>query len=227
MPSLLSMRSQDSYGKHKDRYEAFYQRMFPDVGIQVEGESKLGNAVGAVGKNNRACWTRITGDPGHECFAFRRCLSVHANDRHDLEADHAQALAELSAPMKTCTCGQCDKDPTDLEEQCHTLLRAAITLPQSLWLQQVQKNNEALQPLKTWLEQAHVDRSRTWVKLFQALPPRGVVQRLGRRLGASVHASCKFQGHATLRKFRTQLRRIKKWCLVERYQRLCLFLFCQ
>lgn len=187
--------------------------MFPDVGIQVQGESKRGNAVMAEGRDPARPWTRITGDPGHECFAFRRCLSVHANDRHDLETDHAQALAELSAPLKACTCGHCDCAPAELPSECHSTLETAINLPQALWLEQMREHEEPLKLLKAWVQEPHIDESHTWVQLYKTSPPRGVLKRLSRRLEVSLHMSCQFQGYKALSDFRTQLKRIRHWSL--------------
>ena len=187
--------------------------MFPDVGIQVHGESKRGNAVLAEGRDQTKSWTRITGDPGHECFAFRRCLSVFATDRQDLEADHAHALAELSAPLRPCVCGQCRATPPKLQKQSHEILQAATSLPQAFWLDKIKKQEGPLQALKAWLQEPHIDESPTWKELFESSPPRGVLKRLSRRIGVSLHPSCQFQGYDALSKFRAQLRRIKRWFL--------------
>ena len=200
----------DSFQKQRLALQAFYDnRMYPELNVAVEANTPKGNAVRVVGRSQSSASTRIAGEPGHECFAFRRALSAGANDRRDFDADHSQNIAELSAapllqPLDTWP------SPVDLDPSANELLKCFVQQPAQVFKHRL-AGSAAAAALRSFVQQPRADEAKTWKVLFGSLPPRGVLARLARRMGVKLHQSTRFQGHRDLPAFKKQIRRTYAW----------------
>ena len=92
--SAWVFHSTDSFGKHRLALRSFYSRKYVAAGASAQRPTPRGDAVSGVVDEMEL--TRITGEPAHDLYAFRRCVSTAASDARDVMHDHADALARLS-----------------------------------------------------------------------------------------------------------------------------------
>ena len=205
--------STDSYGKHLRRYDDFYIAKFAEADVVVQAATPKSDAAGAVAAQRSSARTRICGDPAHSWFEFRRCLSIGACDRQDIDADYSFSIAELrEKPLSPDLLGDpVPSEPSELPESAHGLLQAAVQQTASDFQTRFAAAPAEATFLKEFLKQARVDEAATWEKLFNAMPPRGTLARLARRSHVVLHKTCAFQGYTKVAQFKQQLRRIRGW----------------
>ena len=104
----------------------------------------------------------------------------------------------------------------ELTESATTLLRSGVAFNVQAWKLALEKEPDATASLKLFLESPTVLRHPAWKQVFGAKPPRGVVARLARRLGAQVHSDIGFFNYVRKADFKKEIRRIWAWYRVGR-----------
>ena len=91
------------------------------------------------------------------------------------------------------------------------LLKDAIALNVESWLPKARANPTAKECLVRFLQRPDVLSHQVWKETFKAWPPRGVVARMARRLEISLHTQADFYNFRTLKDFRQEIKRIRRW----------------
>ena len=196
----------DSYGKHRLRLARFYQRKYPELATHSQSDTPRGDATGCV-LRGIASPCLIAGDPAHDTIAFRRCVPVFGNDACNINADHADVQARLSAELPD-TCGDL---PVPLAPVGFPLLRVAIRQPLPVLQAKRTDSPEADAAVREFLRQPNLARASTWHRLFRSVPPRGVFARLARHFGITLHVSVSFRNYPSQRAYTEEIDRMEKW----------------
>lgn len=197
----------DNFRSQRGRLQALYRQKWPEFHTRVLARTPLGDATGSTDVD--ACPTRITGDPRHDIIALRKLVPPSCNDWHDFIADHTDALNRLSAPPPPAsTPGDL---PPALTQEARRLLRFGVEQPAAAFRQEILQRPRAAGELRKFFGFARVLQAPVWKDEFKALPPRGTLERLARRLGARLHPEKGFHNFDTQSSFKTEVRRIKKW----------------
>eukprot|EP00973_Karenia_brevis_P032926 4546286-Karenia_brevis.AAC.1 len=91
------------------------------------------------------------------------------------------------------------------------LLRVGIQERVATFRAKATRSSEARSELVRFLESPRVLHHKVWLEVHQALPPRGVVARMARRLEVSLHADADFYGYQTKSAFHAAIKRMKAW----------------
>ena len=102
-------------------------------------------------------------------------------------------------------------DPQPLEEVARTLLETAVKKPSVSFRLAIESNPGATEALRRFLQQPRASDSTSWIEIFGAYPPRGVVARVARRCGANLHATMCKRGYHNKTAFRAEQRRMLRW----------------
>ena len=198
--------STDSYGKHRQQREKFYISQCPEFCTHVESVTPKGDAIRLVGQESRSP-TAITGDPVHDVIGMRRCVPAYANDAQDFIADYSDGIARLSGHLKPAE----DLVPEELANPGRTLLQCGVRQHVQAFATALHEDEAGSIALKRFLSQPNVCNADTWKHEFGAKPPRGVVARLARRCDVTLHSSVGFQNYHSMREFKKEMRRVRKW----------------
>lgn len=120
--------STDTYGKHRLKLRAFYDRQFQACRARVEAATPKADAAELQIPPASSCpsLTEITGEPMHDHFAFRRCVAPAANDCRTIIADHKDMITRLSAPLAPDIVRSNHDIACDLNPAAEFLLKAAV-----------------------------------------------------------------------------------------------------
>jgi hypothetical protein len=199
----------DSLRKHGPALSAFYARKYVDVGLQVDSATPKGASQGCS-STGASSFTEITADVQHDVINFRALVPASSPDASDAILDHQDALSRLSAPLPGGE--RASGAPLeDLPNCARDLLRTGIERNVVVFKDSLKQRPKDAKLLVAWLQQPGVNNSKEWKTLFRAMPPRGVVARLARRCGATLHESVGFFNFPTLKAFRKELKRIRGW----------------
>ena len=209
--SAPAFHATDVFGRHRLQLEKLYGSAWRGLEIVVSTQTPKGGATGAVVPASACCPTTVVGEPVHDVITVRRLASPACNDCTDFLLDHQDMITRLSAP-------HCTSSVED-EPSVHALPRASATLLQHAALLSTSEFNakwerapaHTQQTLKTFLQRRTVLASSLWKRLFRAIPPRGTLARIARRVCAKLHPSNGLCNYAALKDFRTEGRRIRRW----------------
>ena len=209
--SMVVSHSTDSYGKHRLQLCSFYARMYPELGATVTSATPKGDALRSVA-HLPASPTRIIGEPVHDIIALRRLVSTSANDCSNFIWDHTDLITRLSARRaeicQSTRASRCDAVLALIGQQ---LLRTSVAEPAGVFRTQVAQQPVAAEELRRFLREPHVSKAPVWKSLFGHQPPRGVVARIARRCGAELHPSMAFRNYPSVRAFRAEVNRMRRW----------------
>ena len=207
--SMVVAHATDSWRKHRKKLANFYKEVYAEGRMQAHAETpKADDAVAEAGDELHG--TLITGDPLHDIINFRKKIAAYACDSTDLIYDHMDVMNRLSAKAVQSDLSQWPQPPP-LAGYAHSLLRTGVEQPVAVFKAALQKHEAAAHTLRAWLELPLAHKSATWKDLFHATPPRGTLARLARRCGATLHESTSFRNYATVKAFRTEIRRVRAW----------------
>lgn len=209
--STVAVHCTDTYGRHRLKLRAFYNRKYADGGASVVTSTPKSDASAAVG-DAAASFTTITGDAFHDVIAFRKTVPPTANDARDLIYDYQHMISRLSAKRPVQRPDRVSM-PMSLPQAAHALLKAAVQQPSSVYGHTLRNDTDGAALLRTFLQQANVDAAATWKELFGSHPPRGVVARIARRSGVSLHSTLAYENYRTLKQFLREARRVRRWYL--------------
>ena len=74
-----------------------------------------------------------------------------------------------------------------------------------------QNNGDTMERVTSFLEQAYVSETRTWLELFGTAPPRKTVVRLCSKIGARLHGTGRFWGYRRKKEMKQEIRRLQAW----------------
>ena len=125
LQSLPAFHTTDNFRRDSRDLYRLYKRIWKSLTISPDASQAKGTAVGARVQEWRQDWFCVTGDPEHDCIAFKRCISTKAAGRFAAVADHGDILHRLAAPMPPSDC----LEPGALVAvplEAHALLLAAL-----------------------------------------------------------------------------------------------------
>ncbi|CAK0847656.1 unnamed protein product [Prorocentrum cordatum] len=155
-----------------------------------------------------SCPTCITGDPWHDVIALRKLVPPTCNDWRDFIADHADALNRLSAPLPPApTLGALPSPPSLAARR---LLRFGVEQPATAFGRGISRRPRAARELRQLLGSAGALRPTVWQEEFQAIPPRGALERLAKRLGGPLHPDSGLHNFLDHSGFKKEIRRLRK-----------------
>ena len=197
----------DNFRSQRKRLRELYRQKWPELHTRVLARTPLGDAAGSADVG--ACPTEITGDPRHDVIALRKLVPPTCNDWRDFIADHTDALNRLSAPLPPApTLGALPPPPA---QEARRLVHFGVEQPADAFRREISLRPQAARELRELLGSAGALQSPVWNDEFQALPPRGALERLATRLGAALHRDNGFHNFVDQSAFKKEIRRLKKW----------------
>ena len=197
----------DNFRSQRNRLCALYRQKWPELHTRALARTPLGDAAGSADVGS--CPTCITGDPRHDVIALRKLVPPTCNDWRDCIADHTDALNRLSAPLPPApTLGALPSPPSLAARR---LLRFGVEQPATAFGQEISRRPRAARELRQLLGSAGALRSPVWQEEFQAIPPRGALERLAKRLGGTLHPDNGFHNFLDQSGFKKEIRRLRKW----------------
>ena len=137
-----------------------------------------------------------------------------------LDEDHSlnqkllqDCIDRLSAPFPPDFLDEqgSDRLAEEMTPAAVALLKQGVALNVEAWIANVHADAEARASLEQFLQRDDVLTCPVWKQRFQALPPRGVVARLARRLQISLSPRAGFYNFRTLQDFKREIKRIRHW----------------
>ena len=131
-------------------------------------------------------------------------------DCQDFLADASDMMHRLSAQLPPHP-PYSGSAPPLLSANAQLLLRTAVAQPVGQAMVAYEADPEGLAALKAFISHPGVGGSTVWHDLFQAMPPRGVLARLARRIGAPLSPLCGYWNYRTRMEMRAEKTRISRW----------------
>ena len=210
---IAARHSVDTYGKHRLKLKSFYSSKFRAHCLRVAAATPRGDAMIAHTDANAGCPTEITGEPMHDHFSLRALVSPAANDCNHIVSDHKDCILRLSAKLAPPFDATGVAEAANLQSrEAELLLHAAVTKRFPEVKQMKLADRDAAAAVKTFMQQAGVQKAATWKQLFKAEPPRGVLVRMARIFDTKLHSSLGIYNYKDERAaFRQETRRIIRW----------------
>ena len=99
----------------------------------------------------------------------------------------------------------------DLTTAGKELLKIGIHGAVAEFAKATKKDPHGTYALKLFLCQPHVQQSEVWLQLFGALPPRGTLARMARRLDMELDESVGFYVYESKAQFLEEVNRMEAW----------------
>lgn len=196
----------DSYRKQRLLLDAFYKNKYHEMGVEAVSQTPKGNAQGAKGGGSSP--TMVCGDPLHDQLALQRLVSAASPDASCLIADHKDIMQRLSLkPLAK----KVWPEPEELEEAHHPLLKAVVEDLKAIVSKSLEEDPVGAAALTRFLKQPMVNKAKTWQKIFEGAPTRGVVRRACAVVGAELHDSVGYHGFSELAEFKTAIKELRHW----------------
>ena len=216
--SIPCFHATDSYHKHRQKLCKLYGSVWKDLRVEGQAPTRCKDAFCQVGviseEASQAKWLlRVTGEPMHDLFALRRLASPAANDCRSFLADHERLILRLNAPaFPSGSSSHSIADDVDISNSAQLLLQRCVKESAASVADAVAASPTEVAELRELMASENVQQHIIWHTLFSAAPPQGVLVRIGRLLGASLHAR-----HAELYNFLgkddfvDEVRRMEAW----------------
>lgn len=132
LESLPAFHTTDNYRRDSKELEKLYREIWKGLEVGPEAGTPKSTALGASAQGWRKEWFTVSGDPEHDCIAFKRCISKKAVGRQAAVSDHVDCLHRLAAPLPPPeTEGQME---APVPKEAHALLVAALDARCNLFL---------------------------------------------------------------------------------------------
>lgn len=201
----------DTYNKRRFLWPALYNKIRLDQQVIAIGRTNKGDVDKVRRSEAIEDRTVVTGEPMHELINLRRVLPSGGKDFADIYFDHADCINRLSAPLPNFVAKVGLDAHAALADQARELLQSGVSLNASAWKERLQGDADSRTLLQTFLTAPNVLQHPAWEQLFSAMPPRGTVARLARRMGVEMRDNAGFFNYLRKQDFRAEIKRIRKW----------------
>ena len=214
LDSVPCFHSTDVFNKHRAKIEDLYISVW--LALRVQSESNTPKAGFArrrlLSRQSLTHPCIVTGEPLHDILALRRLVSPRMNDASDFVFDWTDMVNRLSkadphepAPLDELTFGD---EALLLSTSGIKLLKVGVEGTAEAFRTHAANNVDAANDLRSMLKHPKAAHAPVWHDVFGAIPPRGTLARLSRRLGATLPSA---NGYRNIGEMRTEAYRVKNW----------------
>ena len=151
----------------------------------------------------------VTGEPFHDVISLRRAVATSAPDCRDLIFDHMDLIGRLSEPLAPCTSvvSKAQDGFIELTPAAERLLKTAAGRLTPDFEARVELDQRAAALSKRFMQHSRVGCAPVWKRLFGAFPPRGTLNRIARRCGATLASSFGKYNYPEMKHFQHEIQK--------------------